>query len=169
MSTQTRGKMPEPEVVREEVRALLGEADSLMLATLSADGLPDAGHAPCVQDPDGHLHVFVSRLAEHGRNLAERADCSVLVVAREDGNPFARRRLSYRCVAEAVPRQTAEADVVLARFRERFGKLVDVLAELEDFTLYRLRVRSGRYVRGFGDAWLLDDVLAHGLRPNRPA
>jgi len=161
--TMTRARM------REEVRALLAAADSLALATLSGDGLPDAGHAPFVQDPDGHLHVFVSRLAEHGRNLAVRPECGVLIVASEEGNPFARRRLSYRCAAEPVPRRTAEADVVLALFRERFGKLVDVLAELEDFTLYRLRVRSGRYVRGFGDAWLLEDVLAHGLRPNRPA
>ncbi|RMG31102.1 MAG: HugZ family protein [Gammaproteobacteria bacterium] len=162
------GRAASREEIRREIRALLGEAEALMLATLGEDGRPDAGHAPYVQDAEGRLHVFVSRLAEHGRNLAARPQCSVLITASPGGNPFARRRLSYRCLAHPIPRTDPQAEKVLGRFRERFGKIVEVLAALEDFSLYRLDVESGRYVRGFGDAWLLDDVRAQGLRPNRP-
>ncbi|RMG51579.1 MAG: HugZ family protein [Gammaproteobacteria bacterium] len=128
------------------------EHTSLMLATCSGEGQPEASSMPFVLHGDA-LAIFVSELAPHTANLQQNPRASALIAEDEAEcrQPFARQRLHLQCeVGQAGPEQRA---ALLEAFRNRFGKTVDLLGSLPDFHFFLLRPVSARLVLGFGQAW----------------
>ncbi len=128
------------------------------LATVSADGAPDASLAPALLDQDDAFVIYVSGLAAHTQNLAANPRASVLLTFDDaaPGNPFAQPRLTFACAAEVVARDSAAFAPLALRFRESFGATVDLLAGLPDFRFIRLVPTRGRYVAGFGETYLVE-------------
>jgi len=153
-----RDSRPSDQDIQRELLALRDRHRSVLMATVSADGEPEASYAPYVLDPDGCFYVYLSGLARHGRNLLAQPRASLLFVEPEEEAPqiFARRRLSYVCRAELVERDTPQWRAVLERFEQRFGAVMGVLRGLADFRLFRLEPQRGSYVRGFGQAYELE-------------
>ncbi|MDP6189367.1 MAG: pyridoxamine 5'-phosphate oxidase family protein, partial [Gammaproteobacteria bacterium] len=54
--------------IRDAYTALVEQFDTVLLGTVSNNGLPDASYAPYVY-VDGYYYVYVSELATHTGNL----------------------------------------------------------------------------------------------------
>jgi hypothetical protein len=156
---------PHPET---DLDALRSRCRSLILATLDADGTPQASPAPFVRDARGRYCVFVSGLSPHTAHLATGRPVGILLVEDEADalQIFARRRLSHSCTVEEIGGGTADWDGYLTAFGERFGPVVDVLRSLPDFRLFRLTPETGRFVRGFGQAYRVVGGSLQALGPN---
>ena len=149
--------------VRQACRDFPARFQSLQLATVSADGQPEASYAPFVADR-GCYYVYLSDLARHGANLRATSRASVLFIEGEEQakHPFARERLTLRCEATECPRGCERFESVLDLFEQRFGKFVQMVRPLGDFRLFELRPVAGSYVAGFARAYVLDgDDLAN--------
>ena len=146
-----------PDAVVREALAFSSAFQSLLMATADGDGHPHVSYAVHVTDTSGAFYVYISGLAMHTRNLANRPVASIMFIEDEGqaANPFARKRLTIDCGAELIPRHTPSWEEVLARFAERHGGIVGVLKGLPDFQLFRLVPTAGVYVRGFGQAYTL--------------
>ena len=143
---------------------------SLIIASIDDEQGPGASYAPFVRDDAGNFYIFVSLLAEHTRNLLARPRAAVMLIEPEAQarQIFARRRVTYRCRVEDVPRESQEASVHLARFREQFGEIMELLGGLGDFRLLRLVPTEGRFVIGFGQAYRLRGDRLEVLEPIGP-
>lgn len=151
--------MKEPSDRTGEVLAHLREnLRTVVLATVSADGEPEASVAGAVLGPNGTLIVYVSGLAAHTRNLRATGRASVLLAEDESAapQPLARRRLTFACNAAPLARDRAEFPPLVAQFRARFGATIDLLAAMPDFQLIRLTPQRGRLVVGFGQAFEIE-------------
>ena len=128
---------------------------SLVMATVSADGVPDASYAPYVRIDDNAFYVNLSGLAAHTANLASTPQASVLFLQAEDDSKqlFARKRLSFDVDAAVVGRDSARWAQVMDLFAAKFGDVIDLIRPLADFELIRLTPRSAVYVRGFAQAY----------------
>jgi hypothetical protein len=132
----------------EEARTLVAQTAVGTLATLSDDGSPWASLVSYAALEDGSPVLFVSTLAEHGRNLVRDGRASLVVSETPSGNdPLADGRvtLAGRVVApegerEAIARAAYLAAVPTARY----------YADFKDFTLYVLEVERVRWVGGYG-------------------
>jgi heme iron utilization protein len=132
----------------EEARTLVAQTAVGTLATLSDDGSPWASLVSYAALEDGSPVLFVSTLAEHGRNLVRDQRASLVVAETPSGNdPLAAGRvtLAGRVVkpegdAEAVARAAYLAAVPTAKHYASFG----------DFSLYVLQVERVRWVGGYG-------------------
>ena len=157
---------PNLEEVLQECGRFRGEFTTLLMATVSCDGRPEASYAPFVMDAEGSFFVYLSELSRHTGNLRDTPYASVLFIENEDQaeHLFARRRLTLSCSCTPVHRDDLRWVQVLDRFRECFGELVDVLRGLEDFHLFRLEPRAGVYVRGFAQAYELTGPDLRSLR-----
>lgn len=152
----------------DEVVAFRRQFESLVLATVDEQGQPHASTAPFVRDPSGNFYVFVSALARHAANLARgRAEILLLEDQTLTSNPFARRRLSFRCSSLAVG-PGPERDQVLTEFHHRFGNIVATLRQLPDFILFRLVPEDATYVKGFGQAYRMPGADLERLAPIGP-
>ena len=94
------------EVSQEESRKittayheLISSQQTLILATVSADSLPQISYAPYVRDQEGTFYIYVSELAHHTANLLKNQQASVLFIRAESesGNLFARERIVFNC------------------------------------------------------------------------
>jgi len=148
-----------------DYQALLIAAEGAHLATLGESGDPQASYAPCVWH-DGDCYLFLSALSGHTGNLMRDSRISLMLLedAGTAPNPFARKRISLRGKADTVAREEERCAAVLAEFRRRFGEIVQLLESLPDFTLFRIRLESGSFVRGFGQAYQLEGAKLDRLR-----
>ena len=141
--------------ITSAVAQLLESVQTLQLATLNQAGQPLASYAPFIHEPGQGFYIFVSELAGHTRNLLQRPEAGVLIIADEavSRQPFARERLGFECRAEFISRHTQAWAPLLGCFEEKFGAVLKLLKNLKDFHLIALKPRRGIYVRGFGEAW----------------
>jgi len=151
--------MPDPLLRATELTAhFRATLTTVLLATTSADGEPDASVAAALLDPDGAFIIYISGLAAHTRNLRAVPRASVLLVEPETAatQPLARRRLTFACTAEPITRDTPAHATHVTAFRAKFGPAIDVVAALPDFQFVRLLPHRGRVVAGFGAAFAVD-------------
>ena len=134
--------------------ALRDRANSAQLATLGSAHTPESSYAPCVLF-EGNCYLFLSRLASHTGNLMRNPEIGLMLLEAEAGNPFARKRINLQGRAELITRDNARFRTILDLFHDRFGKVMEVIEPLPDFELFCVHVTSGRFVRGFGQAFEL--------------
>jgi putative heme iron utilization protein len=132
----------------EEARTLVAGTNVGTLATLSDDGAPWASLVAYGALDDGSPVLFVSRLAEHARNLDREPRASLVVAARAPGKDvLAAGRVTLAGRAERPDGELAQ----LAQ--DRYVAAVPAAkayASFRDFSLWILRVERVRWVGGYG-------------------
>ena len=143
--------------VQNGLAELFKNVSTATLGTVSAQGLPAASYAPYILDNAGNFYIYVSALAKHTGNLKRTLKTSLMLIEDEDraGSLFARKRVTWDCEVETIERDTEEFDTRITAFTERFGDIMDTLANMTDFSLFRLKPGNGVLVLGFGQAFRL--------------
>jgi heme iron utilization protein len=132
----------------EEARALVASTNVATLATHSSDGYPWASLVAFGSLGDGSPVLFVSRLAEHARNLEGDGRASLVVA---DPSPrkdvLASGRVGLAGTAERPAEELADTarDVYVAAVPSAKAYL-----DFRDFSLWVLRVERVRWVGGYG-------------------
>jgi len=139
----------------EEALRFLESFASVVISSVSTQGAPEASYAPFVRLDDNAFYLYISQLARHTGNLSATGRASLLLVEDEAGagEVFARRRLTFACSASIVTRGSSRWTEILDVFDRKFGEVMKMIRPLEDFVLFRLDPESGRYVRGFAQAY----------------
>lgn len=140
-----------------EIQAFRHSCLSLQLASLDADGFPHASYAPFVYQ-NLCYYILISDIAIHGQNLQHNPNVGLMLLEDEADTKdiFARRRLTYTAKAERVERDSDTWQHITQLMQQRAGATCNTLCELQDFKLYCLRPITGRYVKGFGKAFVID-------------
>lgn len=141
---------------------------SLILSTVDGKGNPEASYAPFTQNEAYRFYIFVSGLSSHTANLQQTGKASILLIEDEANSDqiFARRRLSYACQAEFLSRDEVYWSQIADSFQARFGPIIDMLRQLNDFQIVQLTPTAGRFVVGFGAAYQVDPDDFSQLVPN---
>ncbi|GAB1545353.1 heme utilization protein HutZ [Scytonema sp. NUACC21] len=131
---------------------------SVAIATVNTDGMPNASYAPFVMDESKNIYIYVSGLSTHTQNLHAVPKVSVLFIEDESQTKqvFARRRLTFDCTATLVERDSEPWKQIVDNFEARFGDIIQMLRDLPDFRIFKLMPKTGRFVIGFGAAYEVD-------------
>lgn len=141
------------EAALAEFRAFNQQFNSVMLATVNAEGFADASYAPTLQ-LNGRFYIYISALAAHTQNIMQTPSLSVLFIEPETpANLFRRQRSMIRCRAEPIARETQAWAQLMDRFEQVLGKMMRTLRELTDFQLIELTPKQATYVRGFAQTY----------------
>lgn len=128
-------------------RTLVREGRHAVLSTLAEDGTPFGSLVAYAYDEGLAPHLFVSRLAEHTKNLARDARASLLVQDTREGDPLAGARATLIGTFEKA--LDAEREALVSGFVARHPEAA-VYANFPDFSVYRMHVRTVRIIEGFG-------------------
>ncbi len=147
-----------PAELQAEATAFRDQFKTVLLATSSNDGFPDVSYSPCVLSDNGDVCIFVSELARHTHHLLTNPVASLMFIADESTsrNQFARKRLTLQAEVVELDRNSQEGARIMKDFSARFGKTIQVLKLLPDFHLLRLKILTGNYIRGFGQAYVVE-------------
>jgi heme iron utilization protein len=142
----------------DEARRYLRHHGHGVLSTISKKlgGYPFGSVVTCVPDHAACPLIYISRLAEHTKNID--ADSRVSLLVRDAGSdPQASARLTV--VGNAV-RATGDIATLQARFLAYVPDAAR-LVELGDFSFYRIEPATARYIGGFGAIhWISADAYA---------
>ncbi len=142
--------------ILQELQTLRGRVKTVQLATNDTDGNPQASYAPYVWIEQA-CYLYLSELARHTQNLISNPTVSLLFIEAEQSskNLFARRRITLRGKACKVARGSHQFQRIMTEFKNRFGDFIDLIEPLQDFHLFRIDPQSGRFIRGFAQAFEL--------------
>ena len=144
-------------LIHDEYRRFKAEFKSVLLTTISCHGVPDSSYEDYVRH-DEDYYIYASELAQHTRNLIDTGSVSMLFVegGRLDNRNPEHKRVVLKSRAIRVDRTSNRFKKVLQLFQQRFSDFPRILKSLPDFHLFRITPVNGAYVRGFGQAYLLD-------------
>jgi hypothetical protein len=102
------------------------------------------------------FYVHVSKLAQHTVDMMKDKRVSLLIAETDDGraDPQTLARVSIRASAELMQNGEPGYTPVKNKYIERFPESAP-LFKLEDFGIWRIKPKGGRYVAGFGKAYNL--------------
>jgi putative heme iron utilization protein len=153
-----------------DLRILLREQRQAALGTLTDSGAPFVSMVLYALEtrvgapPAAVIHV--SRLAAHTRQLQADPRASLMIMQPDTGagDPQALARVTLECSATPLPPDSADYAAARAAYLGRLPTQ-EYLFAFPDFGLFRLELRSARYIGGFAQAFSLDiETLALALR-----
>jgi putative heme iron utilization protein len=124
------------------------------LATLS-DEAPLVSMVAFVAADDFSLfYIHVSKLAQHTVDMMKDKRVGLLIVETDDGrvNPQTLARVSIRASAEIMQNGEPGYTPIKNKYIERFPESAP-LFNLEDFGVWRIKPKGGRFVAGLGKAY----------------
>lgn len=159
---------PDPalEKALKEYTHLMGSFQSIQLATVSQDGVPEASYSPALLDEDKNFYIFVSDMSAHTANMLASKTASAMVIADESASSqiFARKRATFSCEVSEIARSSESGIALTEQFSQKFGNFVmDHIKGMGDFHLIRLQPLKGRVVLGFGRAFDVTGETLDGL------
>ncbi|MGJ5672535.1 MAG: HugZ family protein [Nostochopsis sp.] len=153
-----------------EYEALIQKPQSVIIATANGQGIPNASYTPFVIDEFKNIYIYISGLSTHTQNLVVNPHASVMLIEDEDKTEqiFARRRLTFECIATLIERDSDTWHEIMNNFHDRFGEIMEVLSSLQDFRMFKLTPKEGRFVIGFGATYFINGDDLNQLK-GRPA
>lgn len=143
------------EDARNQARVLMHTAAHAALAVIDPEtGFPSVSRVLIANDADGVPVILVSGLAAHTRALLKDARASALFGEPGKGDPLAHPRLTVRCSAERVERQSDAHEHIRKRFLKRHPKS-KLYIDFPDFCFFRLIPLDASLNGGFGRAYIL--------------
>ncbi len=143
---------------RRHLLKLLRRQRWAALASVGSDGTPLASSVAYAIHPEGHgFLLHLSRLAEHTRNLLQRAQAS-LVIGEPDtgeGDPQTLARFSVQGKTKRLSPETPEFASARAAYAARLPDAEQRFG-FKDFELFLLTPSRGHFVGGFARAFRLD-------------
>jgi putative heme iron utilization protein len=148
------------------LRDLVDGGSIAALGTLHG-GEPFVSMVPYALMPEGGgFLIHVSGLSSHTKDMLAHPRVSLMVVADETRGapPQARPRVTVQADAEQLDRSSADHAAARAIYLARFPDAAQMF-ELGDFSLFRLRPVSARFIAGFAQAvTLTPESFAAALR-----
>ncbi len=146
------------------IQTFIEQFSTAQLGTVDEQGNPLASYGPFIRHGDEFV-MLLSTVSKHARNLQVTPKASIMLVEPEDKarHLFARERLVIDCDVTNIEKSQPEADQLKVLMQDEFGDIVEQLCGMKDFSFYRFTPKSGNYVKGFGQAFHLNDKLQHAV------
>lgn len=130
---------------------LLKNQMTVNISSLTKNKETSISYAPFVMI-DNDLYIYISETANHYENLLTNKDCSVMIIEDESTckNIFARTRVSFDCEASVVKENV---EPIFEKFDEKFNSEMMKILKGMDFDIFKLKIKKGRLVKGFGQAY----------------
>ena len=143
---------------------LISNMRTVVLGTVSNEGIPNVSYAPFVIDEAKNIYIFVSKLSVHTSNLQANGKASVMLIEDEAKSKqiFARKRLTYSCHGTVVEKNNPQWEHIANQFDQRFGNIIYIFRNLPDFEIFKFTPYEGLFVMDFGAAYQINaDDLNH--------
>lgn len=144
------------DVILKECEEFIQSFKSVVLGTVSKDGEIDVTYAPHFKI-DGEHYIYISEIGDHYTNLKENNQKFEILFLEDEAkalSTIARKRARFNVTAEFLPRDE-KFEKIMDIFEKNIGETFKIIRKMTDFHLVKLHIIDGRYVKGFGQAYLL--------------
>ncbi|XGQ69662.1 HugZ family heme oxygenase [Campylobacter hepaticus] len=146
--------------IEKEFNDFMLSFNSVSLATLNAQGEVVCSYAPFISTQWGN-YIYISEVSEHFNNIKDNPN-NIEIMFLEDESKAAsvilRKRLRYRANASFLERGE-QFDKIYDEFERQTGAQggIKTIRTMLDFHLVKLEFGKGRFVKGFGQAYDIEN------------
>lgn len=139
-----------------EISDFVREFRSVILGTVTSEGEPNVTYAPFLRFR-GDNYIFISTTGDHFDNLKNNGKLEVLFIEDEVKTKeiSVRTRVRYTAKAEFLERN-AQFEEVMDEFQKN-NNMMKMTRTMKDFYLVKLKFIKGRYVKGIGKAYDINE------------
>tara|TARA_Y100001960_G_C14402767_1_gene694241 strand:- start:124 stop:636 length:513 start_codon:yes stop_codon:yes gene_type:complete len=143
-----------------EKNMLLEKMKSVIISSVSKNGVPNASYAPSLMDENNNFYIYISNLSKHASNLSNNPQASIMIIEDECKSEFlfARKRLTFDVDTVRIERDTRCWNDTMLLMENKFGDSIKFLKDLTDFNLFKLTPSQALLVYGFGKAFKFSDA-----------
>lgn len=171
---QSVEKSIEEDKIKSEILDFRDSFGSVMIASVDKEGQAIASYAPLLRY-EGRFFIYISEVAEHYHSIKANPN-KIEVLFLEDEckakSVILRKRLRYKARAE-FREKDSEFEKIFSSFElshPHAGGL-STIKGMQDFHLVELIFKEGRYVKGFGGAYDINErgevSFAMGNNPHK--
>lgn len=146
------------EELKKEIETFVNSFKSVVLGTVSENQEIDVTYAPYL-NYEGENYIYISEIGDHYSNLKNNKQKFEVMFLQDESQSvsvLARKRVRYNVTAEFLERNE-NFENILDIFEEKIGREMKIVRNMKDFHLVKLNILDGRYVKGFGQAYILKD------------
>ncbi|QOR01825.1 MULTISPECIES: HugZ family heme oxygenase [unclassified Campylobacter] len=164
-------KSDDLENIHQEIDEFIAQYNSIILATLTENGETTCSYAPFFRFQSEN-YIYISQISEHFHNIKTNPN-NIEVMFLEDeckaSSVTLRKRLRYKASASILERD-AEFDKKYDEFEKQTkdDKAVKMIRSMLDFHLIKLDFHNGRFVKGFGKAYDIQDGKIIHIKGKHP-
>ena len=146
--------------IKEEIENFKKSFKSVSLATLSEDKEVLCSYAPFINTEEGNF-IYISEVSEHFDSIKANPK-NIEVMFLEDeckaSSVILRKRLRYKSEASFIQRGEF-FDKIYDEFERqtKFASEIKTIRTMLDFHLIKLDFKKGRFVKGFGQAYDIEN------------
>lgn len=142
--------------VAKEIEEFKSNFNSVCLATLGENNEVVCSYAPFVATDLGN-YIYISEVSEHFNNIKANPNNIELMFLEDESKAASvilRKRLRYRVDASFIERGE-QFDKIYDEFERQTGAEggIKTIRKMLDFHLVKLDFKKGRFVKGFGQAY----------------
>lgn len=154
--------------ILSEVDTFINSFKSVVIGTKSINNEIDVTYAPHTIF-NGEHYIYISEIGDHFTNLKDNPQEFEILFLQDENeamSPILRKRARFNVTCEFLPRDE-KFDTVLDAFEETVGEGMKIVRKMQDFHLVKLNILNGRFVKGFGQAYLLSNGRASQITGDR--
>lgn len=146
--------------IKSEILEFRNSFGSVVIASIDKDSQAIASYAPLIKY-EGRFFIYISEVAEHFSSIKahpENIEILFLEDEKEAKSVILRKRLKYRVRAE-FKNKDSEFEKIFECFEAENPHAggLNTIKKMQDFHLVELHFKKGRFVKGFGGAYDIDE------------
>ena len=145
------------ESVQEHLDKFIDGFASILLGTVDSNNNPNITYAPYLKY-EGENYIYISEIGDHYNNLKDTEKLEVMFLEDESKAKAVtvRGRLRYKSGFEFLGRDE-KFEEIMNEFEKKAGETMKVMRGMTDFHLVKLNFLEGRFVKGFGQAYVISE------------
>lgn len=149
------------EAVKKDMDLFKDSCHSVCIASINKEGRAIVSYAPYISF-DNKNYIYISEVAEHFDSIKSNPNNLDIMFLQDEckaKSVILRVRLRYSSEANFVSRDSLEFENVFDEFERVTGGSggIKTIRKMKDFHLIRLEFKKGRFVKGFGQAYDIEN------------
>ncbi|EAL5903506.1 hypothetical protein DSE64_08310 [Campylobacter lari] len=146
--------------LHDEINQFMQECKSIMISSLNLNNQTICSYTPIIKNKND-FYIYISEIAEHFEGVKyNNKNIEIMFIQDEKDciSIFARKRLKFRIESVEITRDNQLFEQVLNTYENKNNKeIIQVIKNMQDFHLFQLILKNGRYVKGFGKAYEINE------------
>lgn len=151
-----------------EMEGFISKFESVIIGTISINNEVDLTYSPYLK-VNGESYIYISEIGDHFSNLKNKEQIFEIMFLEDESecvSPVVRKRVRFNVNAEFLPRDE-KFERILDCFEEKIGKHMKITRNMKDFHLVKLNIINGRFVKGFGQAYKIENGVAKQITADK--
>ncbi|AJC85970.1 heme oxygenase, HugZ family [Campylobacter sp. RM16704] len=144
--------------LHNEINDFIQSCKSIILSTINLKKQVICSYAPIIKIKDS-FYIYISEIAEHFEGVKYNSENIEIMFIEDEQNTFsilARKRLKFKVKTLEIERNNENFDYILEYYKKQNPQeeeIIKTIKNMQDFHLFKLVLKNGRYVKGFGKAY----------------